>query len=124
MSYYAPSKRNAYQTSATLTASQSQLLVMLYDGAHRFLLQAAAAMREQQIEDAHMKLRRAEMIIRHLDASLVFDRGAADLAASLQALFNFCLRHLNSARVNRDPSRIEEVDRLLVPVRDAWAQIG
>jgi flagellar protein FliS len=96
---------------------------MLYDGAHRFLLQAAAAMRQQRIEDAHRKLRRAEMIISHLNASLDFERGP-ELSGQLAALFNFCLRHLNGARIHRDPTRIEDVDRILSPLRDAWAQIS
>jgi flagellar protein FliS len=123
MSYLAPSTRSAYQTSAALTASQSQLLVMLYDGAHRFLTQAAAAMRDKHIEDAHRRLRRAELIISHLNASLDFERGGA-LSAQLAAIFNFSLRHLNAARINRDPESIEQVDRLLGQLRDAWAQIG
>ena len=123
MSYLAPSTRSAYQTSATLTASQPQLLVMLYDGAHRFLVQAASALRNRQIEEAHRRLRRAELIINHLNASLDFERGGA-LAGQLAALFSFCLRHLNAARIHRDPERVEEVDRLLGQLRDAWAQIG
>ena len=41
MPTYLASTRNAYQRSAVLTASKGQLVVMLYDGAHRFLSQAS-----------------------------------------------------------------------------------
>ncbi|WP_249009145.1 flagellar export chaperone FliS [Conexibacter sp. DBS9H8] len=123
MSYLAPATNTAYQTSAVLTASQPQLLVMLYDGAHRFLLQAAHAMRNRQIEDAHRKLRRAELIINHLNASLDFEHGGT-LAGQLAAIYGFSLRHLNAARLHRDPEEIEQVDRILAPLRDAWAQIS
>jgi flagellar secretion chaperone FliS len=124
MTAYAHSRtRAAYQSSAVLTATQGQLIVMLYDGANRFLNQAAVAMRSGNIEIAHQKLRRAEMIISHLRASLDFDRGG-QIAPDLLAIYVFCTRHLNSARVGRDPEKIEQVAGLLSPLRDAWAQVS
>ena len=119
--YTAP--RAAYQRSAVLTASQGQLIVMLYDGANRYLTQASAAMTERQIEDAHNKLRRAEMIISHLQASLDFERGG-EIAPRLASIFVFCQRHLNQARIHADPQRIDQVRGLLGSLRDAWAQIA
>jgi flagellar secretion chaperone FliS len=115
--------RAAYQRAAVLTASQEQLIVMLYDGANRFLSQAAIAMAERQVEDAHNRLRRAERIIQHLQASLDFERGG-DLAARLASIFVFCQRHLNQARLQADPDKIEQVRGLLGTLRDAWAEIA
>jgi flagellar protein FliS len=115
--------RDAYQRSAILTASQSQLIVMLYDGANRFLAQAAIAMGDRQIETAHNKLRRAEMIISHLQASLDYERGG-DIAPRLASIYMFCQRHLNQARIQADPAPIEQVRGLLGTLRDAWAQIA
>ena len=119
--YTAP--RAQYQRSAVLTASQGQLIVMLYDGANRFLFQAAAALAERDIETAHNKLRRAEMIISHLQASLDFERGG-EIAPRLAAIFVFCQRHLNQARLHADPERVDQVRDLLGTLRDAWSQIA
>ena len=113
----------AYQRSAVLTASQGQLIVMLYDGAFRFLSQASHAMSERQFELAHKKLRRAEMIISHLQASLDFENGG-EIATRLYAIYVFCLRHLNQARSHADPEKIDEVRGLLKTLRDAWAQVA
>ncbi len=121
--YSHPRSRSAYQSSAILTASQGQLIVMLYDGASRFLAQGSIAMREQRVELAHNKLRRAEMIIGHLRASLNFEEGAA-IAHNLQSIYVFCTRHLNRARVERDPEKIDQVISILAQLRDAWAQIS
>src|SRR5579871_4356928 len=115
--------RAAYQRSAVLTASQSQLIVMLYDGANRFLAQAAAALREREIESAHNKLRRAEMIISHLQASLDYEQGG-EIAPRLASIYIFCQRHLNQARIHADADRVDQVRRLLGTLRDAWAQIA
>ena len=119
----ATATRAAYQRAAVLTASQGQLIVMLYDGTYRFLTQAAAAMRERQFEVAHNKLRRAEMIISHLQASLDYENGG-EIAPRLYRIYVFCIRHLNQARINADPQQIDEVRQLLKTLRDAWAQVA
>jgi flagellar protein FliS len=120
---YTAASRTAYEKTAVLTATQEQLIVMLYDGAHRFLFQAARAMRDGNIELSHSKLRRAEAIINHLRGSLDFERGGS-LSERLLAIYLFCGKHLNEARVKRDPERVEKVDELLGELRDAWAQVA
>lgn len=111
----------AYREGAILSAPPERLVVMLYDGARRFLHQAAAAMREGQIEAAHVKLRRAEDIIAHLRDSLDLEQG--DVAVRLQSIYLFCGRHLREARFDRDAAKVEQVSQLLAPLRDAWATI-
>jgi flagellar secretion chaperone FliS len=122
MSYPLASSPNAYRESAILTASPEQLVVMLYDGARRFLYQAAVAMQNDNIQVSHVKLRRAEAIIQHLRDTLDMDQG--EIAARLQSIYLFCNRHLNQARVGRDPKKIEEVSALLGELRAAWNEVG
>jgi flagellar protein FliS len=112
----------AYRQSTVLSATPAQLVVLLYDGARRFLRQAALAMREGQVERAHNTLRRAELIIGHLDVILDHDQG--QLAAQLHAIYEFLLRHLNEARLHQDPAKVEEVGELLGELREAWAQVA
>jgi flagellar protein FliS len=116
---YSPS---AYRQSAVLTASPEQLVVMLYDGARRFLGQATAAMRAGDVETSHLKLRRAEAIISHLLETLDLDQG--EIAGRLQAIYLFCNRHLNEARIQRDPEKIEQVNALLGELRSAWSTVA
>ncbi len=79
---------NAYRRGAVLAASREQLVVMLYDGARRFLRQSAIAMRAGEIERAHNTLRRAELIVGNLDSALDFEQGelADRLALDLRLL--------------------------------------
>jgi flagellar protein FliS len=113
--------RSAYQKSAVLTASSEQLVVMLYDGAHRFLSQASIAMREREIEGGHQKLRRAEAIINHLNETLDMEQGG-EVAVRLQRIYQFFTRHLNEARVKQDPDRVDQVDSLVLELREAWSR--
>jgi flagellar protein FliS len=112
----------AYRQSAVLAASRGELVVMLYDGARRFLRQATVAMREGQIERAHNTLRRGEMIIAHLDGTLDFEQG--EVSERLHTIYGFCLKHLNSGRTFQDPTKLEEVSELLGELREAWAQVA
>jgi flagellar protein FliS len=111
----------AYRQGAVLAATPGELVVMLYDGARRFLRQANVAMREGQIERAHNTLRRAELIIGHLDGILDFQQG--EIPERLHAIYLFCLAHLDAGRRNQDPSKLEEVSELLGELREAWAQV-
>jgi len=113
---------NAYRQGAVLAATPGELVVMLYDGARRFLRQANVAMREGQVERAHNTLRRAELIVAHLDGILDFQQG--EVADRLHAIYQFCLAHLNAARNNQDPSKLEEVSEMLGELREAWAQVA
>ena len=112
------SSPSAYRESAILTATPEQLVVMLYDGARRFLYQASVAMQRDDVQTSHLKLRRAEAIISHLRDTLDLDQG--DVAARLQAIYLFCNRHLNEARIQRDPAKIEQISTLLGELRSAW----
>jgi len=121
---YSPNayQRSAYRQSAILTAPPERLVVMLYDGARRFLSQAAVATRNGNVQTAHLKLRRAEDIILHLRNSLDLSQG--EIPAQLQAVYLFCGRYLNEARCQRDAEKIERVSALLGELREAWNTIA
>ncbi|MGH2884273.1 MAG: flagellar export chaperone FliS [Solirubrobacteraceae bacterium] len=112
----------AYRESAVLSAAPEVLVVMLYDGARRFLFQAGVAMRDGQIELSHRKLRRAEDIIRHLLDALDMDQG--EISQRLESIYLFCLRYLQQARFDRDANKLDQVGNLLGELREAWATIA
>jgi flagellar protein FliS len=120
--YAATYSPNAYRANSIMTASPGQLIVMLYDGARRFLHQAAAAMSEHETVTAHSKLTRAEDIIRHLRSTLDMEQG--ELAARLHSIYTFSLSHLRQARIDQDPDKLHEVDELLGRLRESWAAIA
>jgi flagellar protein FliS len=112
----------AYRQNAVLSASPVQLVIELYDGARRFLRQAAEAMGEREVERAHNKLRRAEMIIDHLDGVIDDDQG--EIASHLHAVYAFYLAHLNEARMTQDSTKVRDVARMLGQLREAWNEVA
>jgi flagellar protein FliS len=116
------SAQQAYTESSVMTAPPERLVVMLYDGAIRFLTQGAFALRNGNREVFANRLRRAEAIIDELNVTLDMSQG--EVAQHLRAIYAFCKRHLIEANVSSDPERLEQVIALLSPLRDAWQQIA
>jgi flagellar secretion chaperone FliS len=121
MNAYSTAKE-AYTSSSIMTATPEQLVVMLYDGAVRFLSQGAAAMRAGNREIEVNRLRRGEDIIDELNVSLDMSQG--EIAQQLRSIYVFCKRHLLQARIDRSAEAIDEVVRLLSDLRESWQQIA
>jgi flagellar protein FliS len=112
----------AYRDHAVLTATPEQLVVMLYDGAVRFLRQAEIAMGEGAWVHGFEKLGRGESIIDELLATLNMDTG--EMAERLQAIYVFSKRTLIEARLQRDAEKVGHVIALLSSLREAWAKLA
>jgi len=110
-----------YRQTSVLSASPNGLIVELYDGARRFLREAAKAMDEREIERAHNALTRAERIIAYLNE--VIDDDGGEIAQNLHALYSFYLEHLAAARATLDRSKVDAVSRMLGSLRDAWQEV-
>ena len=122
-----PNKRLAsYQSVAVATASPGKLILMLYDGALRFLGAAEdgfrlEGLRERQ-EAVHNNLIKAQNIISELQRCLSV-RDGGDFAINLFRLYDFMNTRLMEANVRKEPENIRVVARLLGEVRDAWDQM-
>jgi flagellar secretion chaperone FliS len=112
----------AYRDASVLTASPEQLVVMLYDGAVRFLRQAELAITEGAWQHGYDRLARGEAIIDELLATLNMDAG--EIAERLQAIYIFCKRCLIDARLQRSAEKVGHVVALLSDLRGAWAGLA
>lgn len=120
---YAPAASPAaYQQQSILTAPPERLVVMLYDGACRFLTQAAAAMREGNRRISHQRMGRAEAIVDELLCTLNMEAG--EISEQLHGLYVFFKRQLAEARISNDADKIDWVHGQLSELRDAWAQLA
>jgi flagellar secretion chaperone FliS len=120
--YAAAAPTSAYKESAVLTAPPEQLVLMLYDGVHRFLFQATVAMRGGDYILTNTKLQRAEAIIDELIATLDHEQGGV-IADRLNAIYLYARRTLGESRIEKSPEKIEHVQGLIRDLRESWAQI-
>lgn len=100
------------------------ILVAMFDGLFRFLHQARHALSGGPAKrpEASEALSRAYAIVLELNATL--DRAAfPELCDRLAGLYDFCLSRLMHANRNSHAPSVEEVVRVLTPVREAFTTV-
>lgn len=123
----APGYARAYQSQSVLTASPGQLVLMLYDGALRFLGHAHDALEmpettPRRIEIINTNLIKAQNIIAELQASLNHEAGG-DHSANLDRLYDYYLRRLLEANLKKDVRPVIEVEGLVRQLREGWSEM-
>ena len=112
-----------YQTNAVTTQSRGRLVVMLYDGAVKFLKLAINAINTGNYADKGMYIGRAQDIINELNTILDMKVGG-EIAQNLRQLYQFMGRHLNEANMESDPKKVQEVIDLLEELNQGWRAIA
>lgn len=114
---------DTYQRVQAETSSPGQLIALLYDAMLRSLDRARHGLEERDLEAAHGPLLRAQDIVLELISSLNTDDkdDAGALASQLAPLYEYMYRRLVDANLHKDVEAVDEVRRLIVPVRDAWS---
>jgi flagellar protein FliS len=113
---------SAYNENAVTMQSRGRLIVMLYEGAIRFLKQALQELQAGRFHEKGQLINKAVDIIDELSFSLDAEAGG-EVAANLRRLYVFMVRHLNEANVRKDPQRIREVIALLEDLNQGWKAI-
>jgi flagellar secretion chaperone FliS len=118
--------RKSYQQVATQTASSGQLILMLYDGAIRFLETSLTGFGKEDpvecIQTIHNNINRAQDIIRELNISLNLQEGG-ELAVHLRQVYDYMDWRLQDSNIKKEEEGINDVIRRLVVLRNAWSSM-
>lgn len=115
---------NPYQNyfeNQVKTASPGQILIMLYDGAIRFLREARAAMESGDRVGRLEKTSRAVAILTELSSTLDFEKGG-EIAENLDGLYWYMIRELTSANGREGTEALTVSEDILMDLRDGWVQ--
>jgi flagellar secretion chaperone FliS len=117
----------AYRATAVLTASPGQLVLMLFDGALKSLAIAQDAFSKpvtdrSRIETINKHLLKAQVILAELQGGLNMQEGG-EFAQTMHRLYDYHMRRLFEANVRKQVAPVNEVERLLREIRDAWAEM-
>ena len=112
----------AYRTAEVETLTQRDLIVKLYQGAERFLLQAKMGMENKQIENATVGCQKAKRIFVELLSTLNFESGG-EIADQLRDLYLFIVSQIVEANLQKDPQMIGELLPIIATLRGAWEEI-
>lgn len=110
-----------YKQTQMDTTPKEQILVMLYDGAVRFLNLAKEGFAENNVEKIHNNLIKVQNIITEFETSLDMEAGG-EFAQNLFALYEFMSRQLVEANIRKDPAALDIVIKHMTELRDTWKQ--
>jgi len=112
----------AYQQTAIDTQSKGRLIVMLYDGAIKFMKLAIRDLEAGDYAGKGQYINRAQDIINELNAVLDMEAGG-EIAQNLRKLYLFMSRRLSEANTKRDPQIIREVIGTMEELNQSWKAI-
>lgn len=102
-------------------ATRGKLVLLLYDGAIKFMRVAVKSIDENNIQDAHNGIMRAQNIIYELMSTLNMDAG--DVSKNLLRLYDFMVWQLIEANKEKSKEKVDVVINLMSSLRDAWREV-
>lgn len=114
---------NEYTRQAVLTASPVKLVVLMYEGALRFMEQARVHMRRNAVAACGQSINKAYGVVSELRLSL--DAEAAGpagrpIAQGLERLYNYVLDELVNANVERSEARLDHAVAVMRTLKEGW----
>ncbi len=119
---YGKTPHDAYQAVQVTTTDRGRLLLMMYEGAIKFLKLSVVGLEEKDIPKFCRYLSKGQAIIAELMNTLDFEKGG-NIARDLDRLYDFMLFYLSEANLYRDPQRITKVLGLIDTIYSAYREI-
>ncbi|EHT0593848.1 flagellar export chaperone FliS [Escherichia coli] len=108
--------------SAVMSASQQQLVTMLFDGVLSALVRARLFMQDNNQQGKGVSLSKAINIIENGLRVSLDEESKDELTQNLIALYSYMVRRLLQANLRNDVSAVEEVEALMSNIADAWKE--
>lgn len=112
----------SYLEAEVSTASAAKLVLVVYEGALRFLRQARAALERGDYPAAVRAGVRVQRIMSALTAALDPPR-APELAENLEKVYDWVSRQAADAVARKEPSLLDAPERALEELYKAWKQV-
>ncbi len=112
-----------YKRTEISTANQGKLIVMLYDGAIKFLNIAIENMNPRTYDVVNNNILKAQDILAELIVSLNMEEGG-EIARNLLSLYVYFKKRLLEANIQKDAAIVTEVASHLKGLRDSWEKIS
>lgn len=112
-----------YQDSAIATQSKGRLIVLLYDGAIKFLKLAIIELENNNYEAKGRYIARAIDIVNELNAILNLEEGG-EIAQNLRRIYTFVNTRLLQANLKKDTQAIRDIISIFEELNQSWKAIS
>lgn len=113
---------NRYIESRILSADPVELVCLFYENALLALEEARNSIAKKNIAARSRAISRAIAIIGELEGSLNHDVGG-EISVNLARIYRYMRERLVTANIKQDAKPVEEVERLMKNIAEAWEQI-
>ena len=117
---------SSYGAVSVSTVNPAGLVLMLFDGALRFIARAEHGFDNEVLsrrnEEIHNNLTKARAILRELQVSLDMEAGG-EFPGQMFALYDFMIEQLLAADIRKEKAPVQNVAGLLTDIRNAWAEM-
>lgn len=110
-----------YRKTNVMTASRETILLMMYEGAIRFLRQGITALETGNLAEMSKGVSRTQEIIGELRSTLNFEVGG-DIAKSLEQLYVFITQKLIQGSLEKSIAPLNEALGVLENLHTTWDQ--
>lgn len=117
-----PKQLFEYRKQAVSTASPLQLVIMLYDGALRFMEAGKRAIEARDVDRQNTNLQKAQRILTELISCLDM-RAGNEISQNLFGLYTYCYNTLVTANIEDRADLVDQPIRIMSDLRDSWVQI-
>jgi len=114
--------RKEYSRNEIATSSQGKLIVMMYEGAIKFVNLAIEGVNSKDPSKKGLYINKTHDIINELSLALDLKKGG-DVAQRLESLYQFILNQLTLANIKSDRKALESILKILVPLLEAWTEL-
>jgi len=123
---------NEYRHNEVATSSQGKLIIMMYEGALKFVTLAIEGIATKDLSKKGIYINKTHDIINELSCALDMNKGG-DVAHKLESLYQFILHQLTLANIKSDRKALESIVNVLTSLervisqkqqrwRDQWPQ--
>ena len=112
-----------YKDTAVTTQSKGRLIVLLYEGAIKFMNLAISQMEAGNYEAKGRYIARAQDIINELNGVLNMEADA-EMAGNLRKLYLFMSDRLSQANTKSDPQMVRDVIAMMEELNQSWKTIA
>jgi flagellar protein FliS len=110
--------KNIFAETSVGIARPENLILLVFEKLLDHLLSA-----EKQMQAGELAIEPLDKALDIFKVGLIpaldFEKGG-EIAKNLASLYDWSIRHLLKARINKDPAMVNEVREVLMPIYEAW----
>jgi flagellar protein FliS len=110
-----------YKETSVQSASKEKILLLLYEGAIRFMKQAGIAIDNKDIAGRGINIGRAFDIINELNNTLNHEAGK-EIAANLEQLYIFVCEQITKCNATGDRKALDDSIRIMETLYSGWVE--